>query len=206
MSIRLAYIVEAMTGIDSQVGRNVQRYRANVFSQTELAKLMRDRGWKWTQPTVVAVENGERPLKIGEVMDIAELLNRHVTDLLANSDIAAEVLELARSAVNADANLRAAMETYDEIRFSIAVTLDRVPAEQMTGRLRMIGESWVERTVTQAVAEYLRDGRAESEADRIRSGESAEDREDAMERQRDTVGEWVRKVQKAGNVEHQAKA
>lgn len=206
MSIRLAYIVVVMTGIDSQVGRNVQRYRSNVFSQTELAKLMRDRGWKWTQPTVVAVENGERPLKIGEVMDIAELLNRHVTDLLANSDIAAEVLELARSAVNADANLRTAMASYDEIRFSIAVALDRVPAEQMTGRLRMIGEAWVERTVTQAVAEYLKDGLAESEADRIRAGESAEDRVEAMEQQRDSVGEWVRKVQKADDVEHQAKA
>lgn len=43
-------------------------------SQKVLAEQMRDRGWSWAQATVSSVEKGERPLRLTEAEDLADLL------------------------------------------------------------------------------------------------------------------------------------
>ncbi|MDJ1115401.1 helix-turn-helix domain-containing protein [Microbacterium dauci] len=70
-----------MSQHDDLIGENLARLRDSV-SQTELANRMRERGHKWTQPTVVAVEKGERPLRLGEAIDIAEVLGVDLQDLV----------------------------------------------------------------------------------------------------------------------------
>jgi len=66
---------------DELIGQNLQKARDSV-SQTELAQRMRERGHKWTQPTVVAVEKGERPLRMAEAIDAAEILGVDLYDLV----------------------------------------------------------------------------------------------------------------------------
>jgi len=44
------------------------------MSQQSLATAMRERGWRWSQATVWAVESGERPLRITEAADVVEIL------------------------------------------------------------------------------------------------------------------------------------
>lgn len=39
---------------------------------------MRERGWKWSQATVWAVEKGDRPLRLAEANDLAAILKKSV--------------------------------------------------------------------------------------------------------------------------------
>lgn len=66
-----------MAESDEQIGRNVQTLRGDM-TQKELADAMKARGYKWSQPTVVAIEKGERPLRLTEARDLAEILNSNV--------------------------------------------------------------------------------------------------------------------------------
>lgn len=43
-------------------------------SQADLAKAMRERGPKWSQATVWAVEKGDRPLRHSEAIELADLI------------------------------------------------------------------------------------------------------------------------------------
>ena len=60
---------------DVQVGETarVLRERSGI-SQTHLAREMRSRGFKWTQPSVAAVENGDRKLTLTEAQHLAALI------------------------------------------------------------------------------------------------------------------------------------
>ncbi|WP_294981724.1 helix-turn-helix domain-containing protein [uncultured Microbacterium sp.] len=82
-----------MSDHDELIGRNLARLRMNSspaeevggareWSQTELANRMRELGHKWTQPTVVAVEKGERPLRMSEAIDAARILGVDLYDLV----------------------------------------------------------------------------------------------------------------------------
>lgn len=60
---------------DAQVGEVARALRERSgISQTKLAKEMRARGFKWTQPSVAAVENGERKLTLTEAQHLATLI------------------------------------------------------------------------------------------------------------------------------------
>lgn len=65
---------------DDQVGRAVVSARG-ARSQQEVADLMKNRGWKWSQATVWSVESGRRPLRFLEALDLAEVLGVRVEDL-----------------------------------------------------------------------------------------------------------------------------
>lgn len=80
---------EAASTRDRQFGARVARLREDAHqTQTDLAARMRDEGHKWSQPTVVAVEKGERSLRLAEAMDLGAIFGVHVA-LLAGSDDAA---------------------------------------------------------------------------------------------------------------------
>ncbi|WP_295855044.1 helix-turn-helix transcriptional regulator [uncultured Microbacterium sp.] len=70
-----------MTNVDAQIGANLQILRGEM-SQTTLAARMKSAGHKWSQPTVVAVEKGERPLRLAEAADLAATLGIDVADLI----------------------------------------------------------------------------------------------------------------------------
>lgn len=44
-----------------------------MLSQQDLANRMRDSGFKWSQATVWNVENGDRPLRLTEAIEIANV-------------------------------------------------------------------------------------------------------------------------------------
>ncbi|WP_419775703.1 helix-turn-helix domain-containing protein [Microbacterium oxydans] len=55
-------------------GQQVRHAReAAGMSQMDLAKAMRDRGWKWSQATVWSIERGDRPLRWSEGVDMGAL-------------------------------------------------------------------------------------------------------------------------------------
>lgn len=77
-----------MTTRDDKIGANLARLRGNV-SQEGLAKAMRDRGYRWSQATVWAIEKGERPLRLSEAEDATAILGKSVQDLTASEAIVA---------------------------------------------------------------------------------------------------------------------
>lgn len=68
-------------GQDALLGGNLARLRGEM-TQTELAQRMRAAGHKWTQPTVVSVEKGERPLRFSEGIDACVILGVDLYDLV----------------------------------------------------------------------------------------------------------------------------
>lgn len=62
-----------MGNADLRIGANVNMLRGDM-SQAALASAMREMGWKWTQPTVAAIEKGERPLKLAEAVQLSQIL------------------------------------------------------------------------------------------------------------------------------------
>ncbi|WP_309065342.1 helix-turn-helix domain-containing protein [Microbacterium sp.] len=62
-----------MTSADERIGANLAKLRGDM-SQTALAAEMRSRGFKWSQPTVVAIERGERAIKLAEAEVLVDVL------------------------------------------------------------------------------------------------------------------------------------
>lgn len=63
-----------------EIGQIVQEWRGER-SQQAIADEMRDRGHRWSQATVWSVEKGDRPLKLTEAADLADICEKHVVDL-----------------------------------------------------------------------------------------------------------------------------
>lgn len=87
---------------DTHIGKNLAAHRG-VRSQTELARAMRNRGWKWSQSTVWAIEKGDRPIKLAEAVDLADELRVRIGDLVQQPEKAAathEVTYYAREVVS----------------------------------------------------------------------------------------------------------
>jgi hypothetical protein len=78
---------------DIHIGKNLTS-RRGVRSQHALARAMRNRGWKWSQATASAVENGERPLKLAEAIDLADELHVRLEDLIQEPEQAAATREV----------------------------------------------------------------------------------------------------------------
>ena len=58
---------------DKIIGANLAAMRGDV-TQDELARRMREHGFKWSQSTVWAVERGDRPMKLAEAEAVLDCL------------------------------------------------------------------------------------------------------------------------------------
>jgi len=67
--------------MDARIGANVARLRGGK-SQRDTAAAMRELGWKWSHVTLVAIESGERPLRLAEARDLASVIGTDVRLLL----------------------------------------------------------------------------------------------------------------------------
>lgn len=67
--------------MDELIGRNLVALRSDM-TQKALADAMRERGHKWSQATVWALEKGDRPLKLTEAKDLVEIVGGDITRLL----------------------------------------------------------------------------------------------------------------------------
>lgn len=71
---------------DARFGANIRFWRDVVrLSQADLGSQMAERGHPWRQQTVAKVESGERPVRVGEAITLAELLGRDIGDLFLPS-------------------------------------------------------------------------------------------------------------------------
>ena len=68
---------------DEHIGQAVASLR-HPRTQQSVADAMRDRGHKWSQATMWSIEKGERPLRLTEALDLAEVLDATVDDLLSS--------------------------------------------------------------------------------------------------------------------------
>jgi len=131
---------------DERVGRAVVSARG-ARSQQEVADLMKNRGWKWSQATVWSVESGRRPLRFLEALDLAEVLGVRVEDLhspLPPADQQArhdnamltgmwiELIDAITAWQRAQRAVRAAVmqpQVSEDVKASLQTTLDRATLE-----------------------------------------------------------------------------
>lgn len=117
-----------MSEKDELIGKNLAELRGEI-SQADIAKAMRERGYKWSQATVWAVERGERPLRLAEADDLRVILGRDsfqgAAEFLAPTQ---EMYLVARltEVVSAQKQFEDAAEKYLEALDDLAMTADSV--------------------------------------------------------------------------------
>lgn len=146
---------------DAQIGRNVARLRGGM-RQKDLAAVMRGRGWKWQQATVGAIEKGERPLRVTEMVDLAAFFGRPVSNLIEPD---ARSVALARSHAVREAHTRMleAMNDYDEARSQLQLSLLDLKPEERNGQMNLLADTWMPETVVRAAQKRAEDGEAVAE-------------------------------------------
>lgn len=138
---------------DETIGKNLARLRGDR-SQKEIAALMREKGWKWSQATVWSIEKGERPLRLAEANDLSEILRKSVSSFTATAWEQKIDLERARLRT-ATEGLRAALDDYYRARFSLAYQLDRAADESVDlGRTEWKAGSALKATPERVLAEW----------------------------------------------------
>lgn len=94
---------------DEAIGQNIARLRGPL-SQVDLAKKMKGKGWKWSQSTVWSVEKGDRPLRLREASDLAEILGTPLESLLVPPQQLNTLRELAKNTTALDMEYDATVE------------------------------------------------------------------------------------------------
>lgn len=116
---RNLYTLANVESQDKLIGRNVQRLRGDM-SQKSLADAMKARGWKWSQPTVTSVEQGARPLKLGEADDLVDLFGLAGTHELTAPEPVMKTMALLKESVAIEDRLRTLFEQYFETQVALA--------------------------------------------------------------------------------------
>lgn len=114
---------------DARIGRYVAELRvAAGLTQSELAQKMRALGWKWSQQSCWAIENGRQTLRLPEANDLAEVLGVEVWWLLPFGDGATEPEAAMRRDMRSMYLARAALDeaalNYEHIRQRLALDAD----------------------------------------------------------------------------------
>jgi transcriptional regulator with XRE-family HTH domain len=69
-------------GVERAVGRNLRALRnARGWPLRETAERMKAFGYTWHQTVVAKIETGDRPLRLGEAIDLASLYGANLGDL-----------------------------------------------------------------------------------------------------------------------------
>lgn len=92
------------------------------MTQSELARHMADKGFKWHQATVFKLENGERQIQLGELREISKLFNVALDRLVEGTDRIAELSKLRQDVQRLDqvrVRLADNANAYDELRRSV---------------------------------------------------------------------------------------
>lgn len=111
-----------MTERDKEIGETLIVLRGER-SQKEVATLMKNRGWKWSQATVWSVEQGERALRLGEAVDLASIFGVSVIHLTGTSRLA-RVVTRQKDVGLKFAVLRDALLAYRDAQYRLAIAAD----------------------------------------------------------------------------------
>lgn len=113
---------------DRAIGQNLQELRGDM-SQAALAAAMKERGWKWSQPTVAAIEKGERSLKLAEAADLLEVLQLEDLESLILRPLS-EVGSIAITRmVKANVELQEAVKAFWHAQFGLVDIADAINVE-----------------------------------------------------------------------------
>lgn len=157
-----------MTTRDKQIGQNLAVLRGSV-TQKELAERMKSRGWKWSQATVWTVETGERPLRLAEAQDIAEILDLgiHGVDRLTTPEGDARVTLHVRQVMALHVELMKSIAAFREGQFQLALAADEYPPA--TGQDQLSVKSWLNESPTSIARQIYEKEQAEGEVEMRRS-------------------------------------
>jgi transcriptional regulator with XRE-family HTH domain len=137
------------------LGKNFARLRGDL-SQKEVAELMRQRGFRWSQATVWSIEKGERPLRLSEAEAVLDALGQPFFNLTADEGEAV-VDRWMRECSAASESLKAAIERFERGRLNLALSYRRVEERDrdgtLTNRYHDAG-GWLQTTVDDLVREY----------------------------------------------------
>lgn len=104
---------------DESIG-NAVRIARGEMSQTELANRMREYGHKWVQQTVVAVEKGNRSLRLAEAFDLVKILQLPNMFDLESNPVGRNAFRIYMTFVAAQDELLTAAQNYDALRVKYA--------------------------------------------------------------------------------------
>lgn len=131
------------TARDQLIGQAVIALRGDQTQQA-VADAMRERGWKWSQATVWSVEKGDRPLRLAEAGDLAEVLGASVNDLLLD-ETEREIEGHARWVSRQRGTIEGATQQYvyalASFRMSISRALDH--GSPLSDRVLRLAERWL---------------------------------------------------------------
>lgn len=97
------------------VGQRLAKLRSDRgWSQAQLATAMKERGFGWTQSSVWKTENSSRPIRVNELVVLAELFGTDPGGLLPESDPSDERAVALRASVKASQEASRAERRYKE--------------------------------------------------------------------------------------------
>lgn len=150
--------------LSTRFGANVRLLREKRgMPQTELAALMKSRGFAFHQQTIQRIEAGERPVRLDEASELAMIFGRGLQEMLRNDAVTA-AFEAAREVGRQEARISEAFDEYLDSRIELASALDAVPEGEFDGHLALMGE-WLEKTPEQVLRDVRR-ARAEEHGPR----------------------------------------
>jgi transcriptional regulator with XRE-family HTH domain len=143
------------TDIDQNIAENLRTHReACNISQEDLAQRMADRGFGFSQATIWKVESGQRPVKVTELVALADALELRAWDLTTEPEAARHTAQLQRAnrhAYETWGKLKAAASDYLEAQFQVLFAArDAHDADLAVTELYT---SWLDSPAEQAVIE-----------------------------------------------------
>ncbi len=154
----------AVNDEDKRVGENVATLRGDM-TQKALADAMRERGHKWSQATVWAVEKGDRPLKLVEAKDLAFILVTKLDQLIEEPRDVMRARRLQQH-VEEVFSLRDSVEDvarkYERARWSLTLFIE-AGERQGLGKLVDSSRQYADETVVDVAREVLEEVEAEKQ-------------------------------------------
>ncbi len=147
---------EMFSEIDKNVAANLRVYReTRGVSQEELAQRMTDRGFGFSQATIWKIEQGKRPVKIGEVVALARALGLiRWADLTLDpveANYQARLEQAHRDAADSYRQLKVATTAYLEAQIEVAIAVRE--ARDAGVSVRSLWTTWLKTPPERAVLE-----------------------------------------------------
>lgn len=172
-----------MTQHDQRIGAAILTARSATTQQV-VADAMRERGHKWSQSTVWSVEKGERPLRLSEANDLAQILGITITDLSSEPD-ELETSLLTRRYYDAYRGLVDATDIFFAVQEEIQAQREQV--ERGSRKLPEATIAELDRMASELPEHALSDARRRN-AERLEHG----DDDDAHDQHTQTLIDWER--------------
>lgn len=152
--------------IDQQnraIGKRLASLRGDV-SQKDLADRMRERGHKWSQATVWAIERGDRPLKLTEAIDVTEALGTTYARL-TNSEMGHVAETALQDMASAAADIGDGLQRFAFYRSQAIVAAMLLSRNgEADGETAKRCREYIAKTPADLVADWARRARDESTA------------------------------------------